>query len=293
MSDRYLIINADDFGLCLETNDAIEHLFREGRITSTTVMAPAMQSGDAIERALCNNHIKMGLHITLNSDFVKDKWKSIAPVTEVPSLLDEEKKFYHDINCFYHNAKEEEVAIEVNAQYQYVANLGYQPTHADSHCGTLYGLAGRSFMKEAYELCVRYNLPFRFPKSKDFLKIRFGGNVPPELDQAHTNAVDIADRLGISLPNDIITNPFGKKDIESYEQLKEFYLTVIRNLKEGITELFLHPSKSNEVYMSSTPDWQKRIWEYQFLMDDDMIKALQQEGINLVSWDNAPFEAFR
>ncbi len=36
--ERYLIINADDYGMSQSTNQAIEHLFNEGFITSTTLM---------------------------------------------------------------------------------------------------------------------------------------------------------------------------------------------------------------------------------------------------------------
>lgn len=36
MSGRFLIINADDFGVCMETNEAIERLFNEGRRTAFT-----------------------------------------------------------------------------------------------------------------------------------------------------------------------------------------------------------------------------------------------------------------
>jgi hypothetical protein len=83
------------------------------------------------------------------------------------------------------------------------------------------------------------------------------------------------------------------KEIKSYENLKGFYLNAIRNLKEGVTEIFLHPSKENAFYLSSSADWQKRIWEYRFLLDEDMMKTIHQEGIQLVSWNNAPFRLFR
>ena len=292
MSNRYLIINADDFGLCKETNDAVEHLFNEGRITSTTVMVPGKESKDAINRAKSSSRIKMGLHITLNSDFCHEKWQSAAPSGKVPSLLDEDSKLFYDVDCLYKNAKGNEVAIEINAQYDFVMSLGYRPTHADSHCGTLYGLSGRPFLKEAYEFCAKHKLPFRFPKSKTFIISKFGGNVPREIDTAHTGAVAFAEKMGISLLTDMVTNPFDMKDIPSYDNLKEFYLSAIRNIKEGVTELFLHPSGNNRDFMLITSNWQKRIWEYQFLLDDDMMKTIELEGIKLVSWDNAPFDKF-
>ncbi len=289
MSERYLIINADDFGLCTEANDAIEHLFREGRITSTTVMVCAREARNAVNRASKDNRIRMGLHAMLNSDFMQEKWRGIAPRNIIPSLLDGDGNFHVDQDIFYENAKEQEVAIELEAQYHFIKDMGYQPTHMDSHCGTLYGLNGRSFLKEAFEICLRKRLPFRFPKSKKYLKAIFQGNIPEEIDQVHTKAVSYANELGVSLPMDIVTNPFSIRDISSYEQLKNFYLNAVRNVDEGVTELFMHPSEENSTYRLITPEWQKRIWEYRFLLDDELQKVISQENIKLVSWDNAPF----
>lgn len=291
MSNRYLIVNADDFGLCRETNDAIEGLFNEGRITSTTIMAPSKEFRDAAGRAAENKKINIGLHITLNSDFEHDGWKSIAPKETVKSLLDDDGNFFYDSGCFYRNASENEVAFEINAQYDFAVSAGCRVDHADSHCGTLYGIGGRPFLKEAFGLCSKYGLPFRFPGSKSYIANLFGGKIPPEIDAAHTAAVMLAKKMGINIPSGIVTNPFKVGDIQTYENLKDFYIDAIRNIKEGITEIFLHPSGHSRS-LSAGPEWQKRIWEYDFLMSDDFLKTVEQEDINLVSWGSAPFDKF-
>lgn len=293
MSKRYLIVNADDFGLCRETNDAVERLFNEGRITSTTVMTPCGGARDAVCRALNNKKINMGLHITLNSDYEHDRWGSIAPAGAVPSLLDDNGRFFHDTKVFCNKAKGDEVTTEINAQYDFVASTGYNPDHADSHCGTLYGITGRPFLKEVFELCIKHNLPFRFPEGDGYIGEMFGGNtIPPEIDAAHKMGTAFAKSKGVHILCDMFTNQSGIREIGSYDNLKKYYINKIRNIKEGITEMFLHPSFLNEEYMAIFPGWQKRMWEYQFLMDDDFLKAVQQEDINLVSWSTAPFDRF-
>ena len=40
MTEKYLIVNADDFGMCHAQNLATAELFRCGTVTSATVMAP-------------------------------------------------------------------------------------------------------------------------------------------------------------------------------------------------------------------------------------------------------------
>ncbi|HBM80827.1 MAG: polysaccharide deacetylase family protein [Clostridiales bacterium] len=293
MSNRYLIVNADDFGVCKETNDAVEHLFNEGRITSTTVMAPSREAKDAVRRAVNNKKVNMGLHITLNSDYEYERWRSIAPPSSVSSILDDKGRLFHDVSLFYKGARGDEVSTEINAQYDFVTSLGYTLDHADSHCGTVYGITGRPFLKEAFELCVKYHLPFRFPKGDGYIKEMFkGGAIPYEIDKAHKMAAAFAQKMGVHVLSDMFTSQSRVRDLGSYENLKKYYINEIRNIKEGITEMFLHPSGFSKEHMEASPEWRKRMWEYQFLMDDDFLKTVQQEGINLVSWSTAPFDKF-
>ena len=37
---KYLIVNADDFGMCEAANDAVIGLFESGRLFSSTIMFP-------------------------------------------------------------------------------------------------------------------------------------------------------------------------------------------------------------------------------------------------------------
>lgn len=292
MPDRYLIVNADDFGISRETNDVIERLFDEGRITSTTIMVPGAEFDDAAKRAARNKKINVGLHVTLNSDFADDRWKSIAAKEYVKSLLDDDGYFYHDTALFYKNAAGSEVALEINAQYDAAVSARCAIDHVDSHCGTLYGLGGRPFIREALGLCLKHNLPFRFPKLKGCIAGMFGGRMPPEVDKAHSAAVMLAKRMGIGIPSDIISNPYRMGEINGYDDLRDFYINAMKNIGAGITEMFLHPSECGAGFLSSNPEWGKRIWEYEFLMSDDFIGTVEREGIILVSWGGAPFARF-
>lgn len=284
---RYLIINADDYGVCPETNEAVEEAFNNGCLTSCTVMPPAFASIDAIERAKRNQKIKMGLHITLNSEYKDDPWRSIAPPSFVSSLLESGLYIRRNTEDLYRHAVSEEVETEIFAQYRYIADRGYKPTHADNHCGTVYGFKGRPFYDPVFSLCSRYKLPFRLPKRKTYLETAYGGRIPEHTDRLHSEAVEKAARLGIPLPDDLVTNHEGLRDIPSYEYLKFFYIRTVVNLKEGITELYMHPSKESKTV--KLPGGIKRVWEYRVLLDDDFKKTIEREGINLVSYDTAPF----
>lgn len=151
--------------------------------------------------------------------------------------------------------------------------------------GSLYGLEGPSFLKEVFQLCAEHRLNFRLPKStKTF------GPVPEELKNVLAEIVQIAENLGIGLLDNLCTHPFPLTKDDSYQSVKDYYLNLIRNLPAGITEMYLHPAKETEELKAVCPDWQKRVWEYQLLLDDEVIRTIEAEGIKVVSWADAPFK---
>ncbi|WP_373755785.1 ChbG/HpnK family deacetylase, partial [Jeotgalibaca porci] len=89
------------------------------------------------------------------------------------------------------------------------------------------------------------------------------------------------------LPDQVLSNHHPIENIASYEALKKFYLRILRGLPDGITELYLHPSKPDSIHFSQDSEWQKRVWEYEFLMDPDFLETIEEENIQLVTWTEA------
>ena len=288
MGERYLIINADDLGMSDSTNAAIGELFREKRITSSTLMAPCPKVGEAMDM-LRENKYPVGVHLTLTSDWKSEGWPSIAPASTVPSLLDENGWLW-DTKRLSKHGKSSHVSVELEAQMRLMQEAGCKIDHADSHSGTLYGINGRLFFINAFRFCRKYRLPFRFPKSSRFLKEQIGGKVPGVLYAAHRMIVMWATIMGVDLIDDMITNPDPVKTIKSYENLKDYYLRQVTECREGITELFLHPALPDEKLSRMTPEWEKRVMEYRFLLNDDLLMLLERENIKPVSWGEAPFK---
>ena len=83
---RYLIINADDFGLNKSVNGAVSELFQLGAITSATILAPAPLSEEAC-RISAGSGLAVGVHWTLNSEWA-DEVEALCRDL-VPSLLKE------------------------------------------------------------------------------------------------------------------------------------------------------------------------------------------------------------
>ena len=204
------------------------------------------------------------------------------------TLLDSRGFFYHDPHLYKH-AADSQVEEEIRSQCDWIIQQGAHIDHVDSHCGTVYGLAGRPFLDPVFRLCAEKKLPFRLPKSPRYLQDMFGEKVPDEATRLHRQVVETAAELGIPLLDDMFTSHHAYKDLSGYSELKEFYLRRIQEIGEGITELFLHPSYLNEEIAAIFPDWHKRIWEMEFLLDDALLKVIEEEDIQLVSWSTAPW----
>ena len=288
---RYLIINADDFGVCTATNKAIEKIFDEGIISSTTIMTPCPGAEDAVSRALRNPNMNLGLHITTNAEWTQQwgQWKPVAKPEQVSSLTDVKGYFYSTVQEFSRQAKAEEVMIEMEAQYHFLTSRGIQPTHADSHMGSVYGLSGPSFMEETLLFCGKYKLPFRFPKNIENVKQIIGvEEVPPPLAVMHEQVMANAKLLGVKLIDNLFTSTVDFSELTGYEKMKEIYFCLVSQLPEGVSELFLHPSLPDSPVGENNPKWLARVWEYQLLLDDDFKKHIEREGVSVITYPEIP-----
>ena len=275
MKDKFLIINADDFGYNGEQNKAISELYGAGLITSTSVMAVANSADEACAFAAASG-LPVGVHLTINSDNPENRWKSLSGA----SSLEDSFGLHCSQKDIALNAKRKDVAVELEAQYRYLTERGCTVDHADNHCATLYGINGRRFYKDAYDFCRRHSLPYRFPKRPDFLERQLGRSVPKPIIMLHSHIVALGEKAGVRMLDDLVSNPYSMSKIESYDALRKYYLDAVDNCCDGITEMFLHPA-----YPADCGDeWQKRVYELELLKSGDILSRAEQKGVKVVSW---------
>lgn len=281
---KYLIINADDYGMSQSTNEAVEALFEEGYITSTTLMTPCPWAEDAIDRAKKNPRMRVGLHTTLTAEWQYYRW---GPVTAqyVPSLLDADGYLPRTCKALLAACTVEDVQTELNAQLDYMLHRGLPPTHIDNHMGSLYGLDGKPLFEQAFRLCARGPYAFRMPRS-----LPVGRNVPPALHAMVGQAISMSDSLGIGTLDALIENGQRFAESDGYDALKRSYLALLDNLPEGVSEMYMHPALDSRELRRITPTWYTRVWEYQLLRDEDLLAAVHAAGATLVGWTDAPLK---
>lgn len=269
---KFLIINADDFGYNREQNEAIKYLLKEKLISSTCAMAVAPEIDDAAKHAKAND-IPIGVHLTINSDNADSPWHSISDGRVLPK--DSKELTFHTTR--------EYVKAELECQYELLTKQGVTVNHADNHSGTLYGINGRRFYKDAFDFCAKYNLPYRFPKTSGFLDRQLGIKSPKIVKAFQNHIVSCGERRNVKMLDDLASNPWNVEKIGNCDNLRKYYLDLIDNCIEGVTEIFLHPAMP--LQEENQGEWQKRIWEYEILKSGCLLEKAKEKNIQVVSWD--------
>ena len=137
-NSKLLIIHADDIGVAHSVNAASIAAFEKKGISSGSIMVPCPWFPEIAEYAKTHPHLDLGIHITLTAEWKNYKWGGVLSANEIPSLLNKEGFFYATVEEFAKNAKPSEVELEIRAQIDRAIAFGIQPTHLDSHMGTLF-----------------------------------------------------------------------------------------------------------------------------------------------------------
>jgi len=79
---RRLVVTADDFGLSVPVNEAIDGAHRSGILTAASLMVGGSACADAVERARKLPALGVGLHVVLVNG------RPVLPPESVPDLVD-------------------------------------------------------------------------------------------------------------------------------------------------------------------------------------------------------------
>ena len=85
---KRLIVTADDFGLSVRVNEAIEAAFQHGILTAASLMVTGPAAGDAIARAQRLRGLKVGLHVVLV------RGCPVLPPADVPDLVNQDGRVF-------------------------------------------------------------------------------------------------------------------------------------------------------------------------------------------------------
>ncbi len=276
---KYLIINADDFGMCHSANVAIMEMLRDGKITSTSIMPNCAWFEEAADFLRANTHIDVGVHLTFTSEWTALKW---SPLTFGASLKNSQGYFHATCKDFQLNATESDVQAEIIAQIEKVKALGIEISNLDNHMGSLIGIeSGISFMPATLAICSQYQLPYRLPKifPKERTKL-----LPEQLVAQFQQLIALGESLNVNMIDHLIEYPFHKQEDDSYENFVAQFIGLLANLKPGVSEIYMHPAVESEELKAIHNSWQRRVYEYRVMYDSRVEEELKKQDIQLIGW---------
>ncbi|MEA3119284.1 MAG: hypothetical protein QOI13_2554 [Paraburkholderia sp.] len=129
---RALIVTADDFGLDLRVNAAVERANRDGVLTSASLMVSAPAARDAVERARQLPSLRVGLHLVLADG------RATLPPAEIPALVGPDGRFgdamvRDGFRFFFLPTVRAQLAREIRAQFDAFAATGLPLDHVNAH----------------------------------------------------------------------------------------------------------------------------------------------------------------
>lgn len=129
---KFLIVTADDFGLHVRVNQAVERASREGVLTAASLMVGAPATADAVRRARALPELRVGLHLVL-----ADGWSVLEPA-QIPALVDAGghfggRMFKDGVRFFALPAVRRQLEAEIAAQFAAFARTGLPLDHVNAH----------------------------------------------------------------------------------------------------------------------------------------------------------------
>jgi chitin disaccharide deacetylase len=239
LSEKRLILCADDFGMSAGVNEGIIRAHRDGILTDTSLMVGGAAFSEATTLARDHPSLSVGLHLVLAQG------RATAVPDRISSLVDADGMFSQDavasgFQYFFMPGVRAQLRIEIGAQIEKFLVTGLPLSHLDGHMNVhmhptvlgiilelaeRYGIRAARLTREPLRPALRFDRRHAARKAREAaifsLLSRFAER---RLDQA-----------GIRHPRWM----FG---LHQTGHVSEAYLLgLLPQLRAGVTEIYCHP----------------------------------------------------
>jgi chitin disaccharide deacetylase len=270
---KRLIVTADDFGAAREVNEAVEAAHRGGILTAASLMVAAAAAADAIARARRLHSLRVGLHIVLLEG------RPVLPASALPHLTNGEGRFPANpavlgTRIALSRAARRELAAEITAQFAAFSDSGLTLDHCNAHqhfhlhplIGKLIAQIGPRFGLRALRVPLEPASVLRKAAQPAFsplaaLSLPFAVMLRGRVAAAGLVAAD---------------SVFGLR--WSGHMTRERLAGLIRNLPDGLSEIYLHPATC--AYPGSARGY-RYSEELAALMAPEVIAAARESSVRL------------
>lgn len=236
---KELIVNADDFGLTSGANRAIIKAWRQGILTSTSLMVAGDAFDEAVSLARENPGLQVGLHLTLVQG------RAALSHSGFPTIVDGGGNFTDDpvtagMRYFFIKPLRKQLYQEIEGQIRRFAETGIPLSHLDGHLNIhmhpvvfdilldlmpRYGIGSFRLTRERLADDLAIGRQRLVGKAVDaFIFSRLARRCRPQLD-----------RTGIAYAAEV------KGLLNSGNMTESYLLQTLDLLSCGVTEVYFHP----------------------------------------------------
>ncbi len=280
MERRQVIVTADDFGLAITVNEAVELAHREGILGGASLMVGAEAADDAVERARRLPDLRVGLHVVLVDG------RPLLPRERVPDLVDEHGEFSRRLvlsgaRFFFVPRVRRQLEAEIRAQFEAFRDTGLTLDHVNAHKHmhlhpTILGMIlriGRDFGLRAMR--VPYEpLGLVDPAGAGSWEHRLGrALLQPWVWWLRRRM----HRAGVR------TNEYVFGLSTTGAMTEETLLRIVERLPAGVSEIYFHPAVAGSAIPLPAPEHSHEA-ELRALMSPRVRTALAAAGIQSISF---------
>ncbi|MFH0864110.1 MAG: ChbG/HpnK family deacetylase [Candidatus Gottesmanbacteria bacterium] len=220
---KKLIVNADDFGITKSVNEGIIHGFKNGIITSTSLMVNRPFADEAAQLAKENPKLGVGLHFEIIGDD-NQVLRGIKKVTAYLSIglfqVEKAKRL------FYSQLK------------KFKESIGKMPTHIDGHYH-VHKLP--SIFPFISEFSNKYKIPYRMMKEINFIGEYSDYNHPENA------SIDYLTKILKGLPDkvsELMTHPgFSSDELRKISSMSDCRATELKTLTSSEIKKIIEEEK--------------------------------------------------
>lgn len=278
---RRLIVNADDFGISAEVNEAVIRAFREGVLTSTSLMVTGAAFQQAVDLAKQNPGLAVGIHL------VAVVGRSVLPHSEIPALVDEQGNFSNNstlagLKYYFSRRARRELRKELAAQFEKFHSTGLPLSHIDGH---LHLHVHPVIFNAALELGGKYGARrMRVPAEERELALAFDRS---DVLRKTIHAM-LFGGLGRYMKRNLRARSFIFPErvygnLQSGRMSERYFLYALGNLTADTSEIYFHPAVYADDKLLNDEEVQCSI-EFEALTSRRVREKVHELGIKLTNY---------
>jgi hopanoid biosynthesis associated protein HpnK len=282
---KFLVVNADDFGLSPGINAGIIEGHKKGVVTSASIMVNSPAFEEAVKLAHAHEGLGIGVHLNVL------RGKAILPRAEVPSLVDAAGRFLRSpislcCGILGKRVDLDHLSGEFSAQIQRAFEAGLHPTHLNSE-------------KHVHMYPPIFARVVKLAEKYGIKAVRWTGQYPRARTLMRWNRRSYKDLL-VSLcakvcrkhleDSAVMSNDYFYGLMETGSLTAEVFKGILPRVKDGVTEIMCHPGyvgqDLQEAFqtMGTSSLVTSRELELQTLTDPTLRACIDAVGVRLIHY---------